>query len=210
VAIITIAFVGAVLLAGLTVYLRHLSNEKATAFSKIASNGLILTLFVAFILGGLWKKINVYEAFLEGAKQGFDVAVRIIPYLIAILVAISVFRTCGVFDYIIRGLSWVFSSMGLDTRFVPTLPVAMMKPLSGSGARGLMIDTIRQYGPDSFQGRLSSILNCTAETTLYAVAVYFGSVGIKKTRYAVSASLLADLAGVITAIAIAYIWPWSR
>lgn len=208
--IVMIGFVGAILLAGLTVYLRHLSNEKATAFSKIASNGLILALFILFIVGGVWKKINVYEAFLEGAKQGFDVAVRIIPYLIAILVAISVFRTCGVFDYIISGLSWLFAAMGVDTHFVPTLPVALMKPLSGSGARGLMIDTIKHYGPDSFEGRLSSILNCTAETTLYAVAVYFGSVGIKKTRYAVSASLLADLAGVITAIAIAYIWPWSR
>jgi len=152
--------------------------------------------------------VNVYDAFIEGAKQGFDVAVRIIPYLVGMLVAISVFRSCGVFEYIIQGLSWIFASLGMNTDFVPALPTAVMRPFSGSGARAMMIETMTTYGPDSFVGRLSSIFQGTADTTFYIVALYFGSVGIKRTRYAIPASLLADLAAIITAILIAYNWPW--
>lgn len=210
IAIIIVAALGSLFLAGLGFYLRfYLSKEAAGSFSKIVSNGLILSLFIIFILAGLWKKVHVYDAFIEGAKQGFDVAVKIIPYLVAMLVAISVLRTCGVFDYMIQGLSWVCASAGLDTQFVPAMPTALMKPFSGGGARALMITAMNQYGPDSFQGRLSCILNGSADTTFYIVALYFGSVGIKKTRYAVPAALLADLAGIITAIFVAYNWPWS-
>jgi len=208
-AIITVGLVGALLLGGLGVYLRfYLNNEAASTFSKIVSNGLILLLFIVFILGGMWKKINVYDAFIEGAKQGFDVAVRIIPYLVGMLVAISVLRNCGVFDYMIQGLSWLFSSLGMNTDFVPAMPTALMKPFSGSGSRAMMIDSMKTYGPDSFVGRLSCIFQGSADTTFYIIALYFGSVGIKKTRYAVPASLLADLAGIITAILVAYNWPW--
>lgn len=210
IAIIIVAALGSLFLAGLGFYLRfYLSKEAAGSFSKIVSNGLILLLFIIFILAGLRKKVHVYDAFIEGAKQGFDVAVKIIPYLVAMLVAISVLRTCGVFDYMIQGLSWVCASVGLDTQFVPAMPTALMKPFSGGGARALMITAMNQYGPDSFQGRLSCILNGSADTTFYIVALYFGSVGIKKTRYAVPAALLADLAGIITAIFVAYNWPWS-
>ena len=208
IAIITLGLVGAVIIAALGVYLRSLSTEDASIFSKIVSNGLILLIFIVFILGGVWKKVHVYDAFIDGAKQGFDVAVRIIPYLVGMLVAISVFRTCGVFDYIIQGLSWIFYSLGMNTDFVPALPTAIMRPFSGSGSRAMMIETMTTYGPDSFVGRLSSIFQGTADTTFYIVALYFGSVGIKKTRYAIPASLLADLAAIITAIIVAYNWPW--
>ncbi|HUR11612.1 MAG TPA: nucleoside recognition domain-containing protein [Flavitalea sp.] len=207
-AIIILAAVGSLIIASLGVYLRSLSTDDASIFSKIVSNGIIFLIFIIFLLGGIWKKVQVYEAFIEGAKQGFDVAVRIIPYLVAMLVAISVFRTCGVFDYIIQGLSWVFGSLGLNTDFVPALPTAVMRPFSGSGARGMMIETMTTYGPDSFVGRLACIFQGTADTTFYIVALYFGSVGIKKTRYAIPVSLLADLAAVVTAIIVAYNWPW--
>jgi spore maturation protein SpmB len=208
-AIIAVGLIGSLILGGLGVYLRYyLNNEAASTFSKVVSNGLILLLFIVFILGGVWKKINVYEAFIDGAKQGFDVAVRIIPYLVGMLVAISVLRNCGVFDYMIRGLSWIFSSAGMNTDFVPAMPTALMRPFSGSGSRAMMIDSMKIYGPDSFVGRLSCIFQGSADTTFYVVALYFGSVGIKKTRYAIPASLLADLAGVITAILVAYNWPW--
>lgn len=201
---------GAVIMAGLGYYLRHLSNENATAFSKVVSNGIILLLFITFLLGGLWKKVAVYDTFIDGAKQGFDVAIRIIPYLVGMLVAISVLRNCGVFDYMIQGISWVFASIGIDTEFVKALPTALMKPLSGSGSRAMMIDAMKQYGPDSFIGRLSCVFQGSSDTTFYIVALYFGSVGIKKTRYAVSAALLADLAGIIVAILVTYNWPWSH
>jgi spore maturation protein SpmB len=208
-AIIAVGLIGSLILGGLGVYLRYyLNNEAASTFSKVVSNGLILLLFIVFILGGVWKKINVYEAFIDGAKQGFDVAVRIIPYLVGMLVAISVLRSCGVFDYMIQGLSWIFSSAGMNTDFVPAMPTALMRPFSGSGSRAMMIDSMKIYGPDSFVGRLSCIFQGSADTTFYVVALYFGSVGIKNTRYAIPASLLADLAGVITAILVAYNWPW--
>jgi spore maturation protein SpmA len=208
--IIIVAALGSLFLAGVGYYLRfYLTGQSASTFSKIVSNGLILLIFIVFILGGLWKKINVYDAFIDGAKQGFEVAVKIIPYLVGMLVAISVLRTCGAFDYMIQGLSWVCASLGLDTEFVPAMPTALMKPFSGSGSRALMITAMNQYGPDSFVGRLACVFQGSADTTFYIVALYFGSVGIKKTRYAVPAALLADLAGIITAIFIAYNWPWS-
>lgn len=209
-AIITVGLVGAVFLSGLGVYLKtYLTNEAASTFSKVVSSGLILLFFIVFILGGLWKKVNVYDAFIEGAKQGFDVAVKIIPYLVGMLVAISVLRTCGAFDFMIQGLSWVCSSLGLDTQFVPAMPTALMKPFSGSGSRAMMITAMQQHGADSFVGRLACIFQGSADTTFYIVALYFGSVGIRKTRYAIPAALLADLAGIITAIFIAYNWPWG-
>jgi spore maturation protein SpmB len=211
-AIIVVGGIGSLFIGGLGYYLRYrLSPEGATSFSNIVSNGIILLFFVVIILGGMWKKVHVYDTFIDGAKQGFEIAVKIIPYLVAMLVAISVLRTSGVFDYIIQSLSWVCASLGLDTKFVPAMPTALMKPFSGGGARALMIETINNpvYGADSFAGRLSCIFNGTADTTFYIVALYFGSVGIKKTRYAIPASLLADLAGIITAILIAYNWPWS-
>jgi len=191
------------LIALMIVYLR-MHREGIETFSKILSNGMIFLLFIAFISGALFKKINVYDAFIEGAKAGFEIAVKIIPYLVAMLVAISVLRNCGVFDYLIRGLSWLFGSMGLNTDFVPALPTALMKPLSGSGSRAMMISTMKQYGPDSFPGLLSCVFQGTTETTFYVVALYFGSINIKKTRYAVPAALAADLAGIIAAIAISY------
>lgn len=209
-AIIAVGLVGAVFLSGLGVYLKtYLTNEAASTFSKVVSSGLILLFFIVFILGGVWKKVNVYDAFIEGAKQGFDVAVKIIPYLVGMLVAISVLRTCGAFDFMIQGLSWVCSSLGLDTQFVPAMPTALMKPFSGSGSRAMMITAMQQHGADSFVGRLACVFQGSADTTFYIVALYFGSVGIRKTRYAIPAALLADLAGIITAIFIAYNWPWG-
>lgn len=208
--IIIVGAIGAVILGGLGFYLRYyLSNESATAFSKIISNGLIMLFFIVMILGGMWKKVHVYDAFIEGAKQGFDVAVKIIPYLVGMLVAISVLRNCGVFDYMVDGLRWVVESMGFDSQWVEAMPTALMRPFSGSGSRAMMIDAMRVHTPDSFIGRLSCLFQGSADTTFYIVALYFGSVGIKKTRYAIPASLIADLAGIITAIFIAYNWPWS-
>lgn len=167
---------------------------------------ILLVIIVAFILGGFIRKINVYDAFIEGAKEGFQTAVRIIPYLVAILVAVGVFRASGAMDVVIRGISRIFEMMGLDTGFVGALPTAFMKPLSGSGARGLMLEAMKSYGADSFVGRLSCIFQGSTDTTFYILAVYFGSVGVKYTRHAVACGLLADLAGVIAAIFIAYIF----
>ncbi len=210
IAIAAVAIIGSVVLVGLTVFLRYyLTNEAASKFSTLVSNGLILLVFIVFIMGGLYKRIHVYDAFIDGAKQGFEVAIKIIPYLVGMLVAISVLRTSGVFDYIIQGMSWLFALMGLNTDFVPALPTALMKPFSGSGARAMMLDVFKTHGPDSFAGRLASVFQGSADTTFYIVALYFGSVGIKNTRYAVPAALLADLAGIITAIVIAYNWPWT-
>lgn len=209
-AIIIVGIIGSLVLVSVGYFLRvHLTGPAASTFSKVVSNGLILLLFIVFILGGLWKKINVYDAFIDGAKQGFEIAVKIIPYLVAMLVAISVLRSCGAFDYIIQGLSWICASLGLDTQFVPAMPTALMKPFSGGGSRAMMITAMNQYGADSFVGRLACVFQGSADTTFYIVALYFGSVGIKKTRYAVPAALLADLAGIITAIFLAYYWPWS-
>lgn len=170
------------------------------------ANVLLFTIIIAFILAGLRRKINVYDAFVEGAKTGFETAVRIIPYLVAILVAIGVFRASGAMDWLIGGVQWCIASMGFDAQWVGALPTALMKPLSGSGARGMMVDAMTTYGADSFVGRLSCIFQGSTDTTFYILAVYFGSVGVRYTRHAVSAGLLADLAGIISAIAICYLF----
>ena len=174
--------------------------------STIAANVILFSIILSFIIAGAIKKINVYEAFIEGAKDGFSTAVRVIPYLIAMLVAIGVFRASGGMDILIRGINWCVETCGINTDFVSALPTAIMKPLSGSGARGMMVDTMTTYGADSFAGRLSCIFQGSTDTTFYILAVYFGSVGIRHTRHAVTCGLLADLAGVIAAIAIAYLF----
>jgi spore maturation protein SpmA len=174
--------------------------------STSAANIMLMVIIIAFILAGVRKKVNVYDAFIEGAKEGFTTAVRIIPYLIAILVAIGVFRASGAMDMLIDGIKYGVEACGGNTDFVGALPTALMKPLSGSGARGMMVDAMTTYGADSFIGRLSCIFQGSTDTTFYILAVYFGSVGIRKTRHAVACGLLADLAGIIAAIAIAYMF----
>jgi spore maturation protein SpmA len=175
-------------------------------YTGMLGAAIIFSIIIAFIVAGVFKKIQVYEAFIDGAKEGFSTSVMIVPYLVAILVAISVFRTTGCMDYIVQGLGSVFAAVGLNTDFVPTLPVGLMKSLSGSGARGLMVDVFKTYGVDSFQGKLASIIQGGTETTFYVLAVYFGSVGIKKTRHAVAAGLIADIVGLVAAIIVAYIF----
>jgi spore maturation protein SpmA len=194
------------IIAALVLYLVRLDANGVQSFSSVLSNGLILFIFLAIVLGALYKNINVFDAFIEGAKGGFETAVRIIPYLVGMLVAISLLRTSGTFDVVINGMKTMFMWMGADTRFVDGLPTALIKPLSGSGARGMMIDTMKTFGPDSFAGRLSSVLQGSSDTTFYVIAVYFGAVGIKNTRYAVGAMLLADLVGIITSILLAYLF----
>ena len=184
----------------------QMDKQTMATVTSIASNLILMTIIVLFIAAGLLKKINVYDAFIEGAKEGFHTAVRIIPYLVAILVAVGVFRASGGMELMMKGIRWFVETCGLDTRFVDALPTALMKPLSGSGARGLMIEAMKTYGADSFVGRLSCIFQGSTDTTFYILAVYFGSVSIKYTRHAVACGLLADLAGVIAAIAICYIF----
>ena len=167
---------------------------------------MLFTIICGFIISGLRKKINVYDTFIEGAKEGFHTAVTIIPYLIAILVAIGVFRASGTMDFIIGGVRTGVGAIGLDTQFVEGLPTILMKPLSGSGARGMMLDAMKTYGADSFVGRLSSIVQGSCDTTFYVVALYYGSVGIRNTRYTIQCSLLADLVGAIAAIGLAYVF----
>jgi spore maturation protein SpmA/spore maturation protein SpmB len=188
------------------IYLKKQSFESVQSISGALSNGLILLIFFCIILGGLYKNINIFDAFVEGAKGGFETAVRIIPYLVGMLVAISMLRTSGTFDVIISAMRNVFASIGTDTRFVNGLPTALIKPLSGSGARGMMIDTMKTYGTDSFSGRLSCILQGSSDTTFYVIAVYFGAVSIKNTRYAIGSMLLADLVGIITSILLCYLF----
>lgn len=195
-----------VLIGLLIAYLVSLDQQSLQHFSVMLSNGLILLIFLVFLAGALWKKVNIFDAFIDGARGGFDIAIRIIPYLIAMLVAISVLRNSGVFNYVIEGFSALFGAMGLNTDFVASLPTALMKPLSGSGARGMMVDAMNTYGADSFVGRLSSIFQGTSDTTFYVVAVYFGSVAVRNTRYSIPVMLLADLVGVITAIFVAYLF----
>ena len=184
----------------------YLSKDEISTVSKVASNLLLFLIPVVFILGALYKKVNVFETFIEGAKGGFETSVKIIPYLIAMLAAISVFRSSGALTYIIDGLKAGFAMLNIDTRFTDALPVALMKPLSGSGAKAMMMDVMKTFNADSFAGRLACIFNGSADTTFYIVALYFGSVGIKKTRYAIPAGLIADLAGVIAAIFVAYLF----
>jgi spore maturation protein SpmA/spore maturation protein SpmB len=188
----------------LMLYVTGLSSGEAQSFSGILSNGIILAVFFLIVLGGVYKKIDVFDAFVEGAKGGFETAVRIIPYLVGMLIAISMLRTSGTFDVIINGMKTLFGALGTDTRFVDGLPTALIKPLSGSGARGMMLDTMKTYGADSFAGRLASVLQGSSDTTFYVIAVYFGAVNIRNTRYSVGAMLLADLVGIITAISICY------
>ncbi|MBP1540490.1 MAG: spore maturation protein [Prevotella sp.] len=174
--------------------------------SLSVANILLMVIIITFILSGIRKRINCYDAFIEGAKEGFTTAVRIIPFLIAILVAIGVFRASGAMEALMDGIRWLFSSIGFDASFVDALPTALMKPLSGSGARGMMVDTMTTFGADSFAGRLSCIFQGSTDTTFYILAVYFGSIGVRYTRHAVACGLLADLAGVIAAIAICYMF----
>lgn len=184
----------------------QLDKDQMNIVSTTVANILLMTIIVGFILAGVRKKINVYDAFIEGAKEGFQTAVRIIPYLVAILVGIGVFRASGAMDMIIDGIKWTVGVLGGNTDFVGALPTALMKPLSGSGARGMMVDAMTTYGADSFVGRLSCVFQGSTDTTFYILAVYFGSVGIRYTRHAVACGLLADLAGVIAAIAICYMF----
>jgi spore maturation protein SpmA/spore maturation protein SpmB len=205
---VILAWIGglSVLIAILVTYLVSLEASAVQSFSGLWSNAIILIIFFLIILGGLYKKINIFDAFIEGAKGGFETAVRIIPYLVGMLVAISLLRTSGSFDAVILGMKNLFAALGTDTRFVDGLPTALIKPLSGSGARGMMIDTMKAHGPDSFAGRLACILQGSSDTTFYVIAVYFGAVSIKDTRYAVGAMLLADLVGIITSILLAYMF----
>jgi len=194
------------LVAGIIWYFSTISQQQVTTISSVAGNLILFTIIISFIVLGLVKRINVYDAFIEGAKEGFGIAIKIIPYLVAILVAVGVFRICGALDFLVKGIGHMIAAMGVNTDFVDALPTAFMKPLSGSGARGMMVDTMKHFGADSFAGRLSCIFQGAADTTFYIVAVYFGSVGIKTTRYAITAGLLADLAGAIAAIFIAYLF----
>ena len=184
----------------------QLDSVLMNTVSTSAANIMLMLIIIAFILAGIRKKVNVYDAFIEGAKDGFTTAVRIIPYLVAILVGIGVFRATGAMDMLIDGIGWCVEACGGNSDFVGALPTALMKPLSGSGARGMMVDAMTTYGADSFIGRLSCIFQGSTDTTFYILAVYFGSVGIVKTRHAVTCGLLADLAGIIAAIAIAYMF----
>jgi spore maturation protein SpmB len=187
-------------------FTQYLSKAEIETVSKVASNFILFSIIVVFIIGALRKGVNVYEAFIEGAKGGIQTSLTIIPYLVGMLVAISVIRNSGVLGFVVHGLEWLIAKMGFDTSFTPALPTALMKPLSGSGSRALMIDTMKTYGVDSFVGRLACIFQGSADTTFYIVALYFGSVGVRKTRYAISCGLIADLAGVIAAIAVAYVF----
>ena len=194
------------IIALLIMYITKLSQEEVQSFSGSLSNGLILLIFFLIIAGAIYKKTAIFDAFIDGAKGGFETAVRIIPYLVGMLVAISLLRTSGTFDVLINGMKAMFAAMGTDTRFVDGLPTALIKPFSGGGARGMMVDTMKTYGADSFAGRLSCILQGSSDTTFYVIAVYFGAVSVKNTRYAVGAMLLADLVGIITSIILAYLF----
>jgi spore maturation protein SpmA len=185
---------------------RYLSKEQIQAVSTVAANVVLLTAIVGIIAGGLWKRINVYEAFIEGAKGGIQTSIMIIPFLVGMLVAISVLRNSGVLDVVVGGLAWSVAALGFNTDFAPAMPTALMKSISGSGARAMMIEAMKTYGPDSFVGRLVSIVQGSSDTTFYIIALYFGSVGITKTRYAITYGLLADAAAVIAAIWVAYLF----
>lgn len=195
-----------VIIAGIIYFFTTLPQNEVGIVSSLSSNIILFSIIIGFILLAVRKKVNVYETFIEGAVDGFVIAIKIIPYLVAILVAIGVFRVSGALDFIIDGIKMLFNWGGFDTRFVDALPTAFMKPLSGSGARGLMVETMNNFGPDSFAGRLACTFQGATDTTFYIIAVYFGSVGITKTRHAVASGLIADFAGVIAAIFIAYLF----
>ena len=203
---VLLAYIGGIsaIVGAMVFFLVKLNKEELDGVSKLISNGLILLIFLLIVLGGVYKKINIFDAFIDGAKEGFNTCVKIIPYLVGMLVAISLLRTSGVFDLIINGMKWMVESLSMDTRFVDGLPTALIKPLSGSGARGMMIDTMTTFGVDSFPARLSAILQGSSDTTFYVIAVYFGAVGVKNTRYTISSMLFADLVGITISIIMAY------
>ena len=209
---VVLAYVGgaSAVVFGLLYYLNGLNQDQLSIFSSVASGLTIFSFIIAFLLMALRKNINIYETFIEGAKEGFQVAIKIIPYLVAMLVAIGAFTASGAMSFVIDGIGWLVASVGWRTEFVDALPTAFMKPLTGGGARAMMVESWEQFeasgGPDSFVGRITSILQGSTETTFYVLAVYFGSVGIKRTRYAVVAGLIADLAGIIAAITIGYLF----
>ncbi|WP_020656007.1 nucleoside recognition domain-containing protein [Massilia niastensis] len=196
----------AAIVAMIYYFTNHLDKAEIELVSKVSSNFVLFSIIVVFMVGALRKKVNVYEAFIEGAKGGIQTSLNIIPYLVGMLVAIGVVRNAGILGFVVQGFEWVFVQLGVTTEFIPALPTALMKPLSGSGSRALMIDAMNTYGVDSFVGRLACIFQGSADTTFYIVALYFGSVGIRKTRYAISCGLIADLAGIITAICVAYLF----
>jgi spore maturation protein SpmA len=187
-------------------YFTIIPKSQVELISSVASNFILFFIIISFIALALYKRVNVYETFIEGAKDGFKISIKIIPYLVAILVAIGVFRTSGAMSWVIDGIGWLAGAAGLNTDFVPALPTAFMKPLSGAGARGMMVDAMNTFGADSFVGRLASTFQGSTDTTFYILAVYFGSVSIRKTRYAVTCGLIADLAGIVAAIFIAYLF----
>ncbi len=193
-------------IAALVLYIVTLNAAGIQSFSGILSNGLILLVFLLIVLGGVYKKIDVFDAFVAGAKGGFETAIRIIPYLVGILVAISMLRSSGTFDVVITSVKTFFAWLGADTRFVDGLPTALIRPLSGGAARGMMVSTMTTYGPDSFASRLSGVFQGASDTTFYVIAVYFGAVAVKNTRYTIGAMLLADLVAIITAIFVAYLF----
>ncbi|GET21601.1 MULTISPECIES: nucleoside recognition domain-containing protein [Prolixibacter] len=205
---VILAYLGGLtlLIVGMIAWMSTLSKDQVTLYSQVGSNVILFSTIIAFITLGVVRKINVYQTFIEGAKDGFSTAIKIIPYLVAILVAIGVFRASGALDFITSGIAWIFHSMGINTDFVDALPTALMKPLSGSGARGMMVDAMKNYGPDSFVGRVASTVQGATDTTFYILAVYFGSVGIKNTKYAVTCGLIADFTGIVAAILISYMF----
>jgi spore maturation protein SpmA len=195
-----------IFIGGLIWLFNSLEQEQVSLYSTLFANTLLFSIICGFIISGIRKKINVYDTFIEGAKEGFQTAITIIPYLIAVLVAIGIFRASGAMNFLIDGIRMGVASVGLDTQFVEALPTMLMKPLSGSGARGMMLDAMNTYGADSFVGRLSSIVQGSSDTTFYVVALYYGSIGIRNTRYTVPCSLLADLAGAIAAVVMTYLF----
>jgi spore maturation protein SpmA len=205
---VVLAYLGGIsaVIGGIIWYLSRLTQSEVASRTGFAGNFILFLIIILFIILGIRKRINLYETFIEGAKDGFNIAIKIIPYLVAMLVAVGIFRASGAFDFLMHGLRGFFGFFGIDTRFVDALPVAMMKPLSGGGARGMMVETMKHFGADSFAGRLACIFQGSTETTFYVVAVYYGAVNISKTRYTVTAGLVADLAGVIAAIFIAYLF----
>lgn len=204
--IISVLVAMTAIIGGILYFFAGLPQEKISLYSTVTANSLLFCIIIGFLVAGVRSRINVYDAFIDGAKEGFKTAVTIIPYLVAMLVAIAVFRASGAMDFLISGISRIVEACGADTDFVGALPTALMKPLSGSGARGMMVDAMATYGPDSFVARVASTIQGATDTTLYIIAVYFGSVGIKKTRYAAGYGLLADLAGIIAAIFVAYVF----
>ncbi len=205
---VVLGYLGAMglFIGGLLYYFSGLQQAEIEVFSKVFGNVILFSLFTSFIGLALFRKVNVYDSFIEGAKEGFEVSVKIIPYLVAMLVGIAVFRASGTMDYLVAGISKGIALCGLDTSFVDALPVAFMKPLSGSGARGLMVDLMNAKGPMDFAARVACVIQGSTETTFYVLAVYFGAVGIKRTRHALPCALLAELAGVVAAIIISYIF----